>query len=363
MAKPKQRLLRFCAKATTLVLTVAGLALLLAPRAFRIQVLKLIVSPESTDPSDSLREGDDGEGESPEGDVYWAMRRGLQFGVPPTAYRAARVQKFRMEAASAMQLRSRALTGAPATDFTWDFIGPMPMLNNVPNFGGKQFKTDPLTNSQGRVTAVAADPTTPGRLFVGTAGGGVWMTTDGGNSFTPIFDDQPSLAIGAIVLDPDFDPSRIYVGTGDGNGSSDSYYGQGIFMSEDLGASWTELAPGTPTSPGPFDRMGIARLAIDSNSPPHLFAAVTGAVNDNRAGANFFEANPVNEGLWRSLDGGNTWTTHYSAATFGCQRAAAAIPALRTTWQSTPVTRTSFLPQSIPTTCFVPLTAATPGRG
>ena len=260
------------------------------------------------------------EGEWSQRDAYWARRRGLQFGVPHTGYRAATAQMSRMEAASAMLLRSRALTGgAPAIPFSWDFIGPLPMFKNQPNFASA-FTGAPLANSQGRVSALAADPTTPGRLFVGTAGGGVWMTTDGGNSFTPIFDGQPSLAIGAIALYPKTTPPTIFVGTGEGNGSSDSYYGQGIFMSVDLGASWTPLAPGT------FDRVGITRLAVDSNSPPHLFAAVTGANSANRADAGFFETNPANEGLWRSLDGGNTWT-QYSVSTFRCLKGSNPCPA------------------------------------
>jgi photosystem II stability/assembly factor-like uncharacterized protein len=259
--------------------------------------------------TESDQEGEP-EGEWYERDAYWAMRRGLQFGVPQTAYRAARSQMSRMEAAFAMRVRSRALTGAPAMPFSWDFIGPLPMLKNLPNFAGVLFTNAPMANSQGRVSAVAADPTTPGRLFVGTAGGGVWMTTDGGNSFTPILDDQPSLAIGAIVLDPDFNPPRIFVGTGEGNGG-DSYYGQGIFMSDDLGANWTQLSPGT------FDRVAFTKLAIDSNSPPHMFAAATGGNSLNRADSFFFETNPANEGLWRSLDGGNTWK-QYPASKFAC---------------------------------------------
>jgi hypothetical protein len=121
-----------------------------------------------------------------------------------------------------------------------------------------------MANSQGRVSAVAADPTTPGRLFVGAASGGVWMTTDGGNTFKPIFDTQPSLAIGAIALDSRTNPPTIFVATGEGNGS-DSYYGQGIFKSADLGANWTQLAPGILTA---WRSPGCNRL----EQPSHLFA-------------------------------------------------------------------------------------------
>ncbi len=303
MNKSPRKFLRLCANAVLLV-ALAGLVLVIGWRVFKVTQGDSAMAAGAS----PIEQGES-EGEPSERDAYWARRRGLQFGVPHTAYRAATAQMSHMEAASAMRLRSRALTGAPATPFSWDFIGPLPMLKNLPNFGGALFTNAPMANSQGRVSALAADPTTPGRLFVGTAGGGVWMTTDGGNSFKPIFDGQPSLAIGAIALDPDFNPPRIFVGTGEGNGG-DSYYGQGIFKSQNLGASWTQLAPGT------FDRAAFTRLAIDSNSPSHLFAAVTGAASLNRAEARFSETNPANEGLWRSLDGGNTWT-QYSGSTFG----------------------------------------------
>ena len=304
MNKSPRKFLRLCAHAA-LLLAIAGLVLVIGRGVFKVDPP---LSAMAAGPG-PIQKGES-EGEWSERDAYWAGRRGLQFGVPQTAYRAAAAQMSRMEAAFAAQLRSRAFTGAPAIPFSWDFIGPLPIFNNLPNFGGVLFTGAPLANSQGRVSAVAADPTTPGRLFVGTAGGGVWMTTDGGNSFTPIFDGQPSLAIGAIALYPKTTPPTIFVGTGEGNGG-DSYYGQGIFKSEDLGASWTPLAPGT------FDRVAFTRLAVDSNNPPHLFAAVTGADSLNRADALFVETNPANGGLWRSLDGGNTWT-QYPVATFDC---------------------------------------------
>jgi hypothetical protein len=236
-----------------------------------------------------------------ERDLYWASRRGLQFGVPTQAYASAVAQM------AAMQPQ-----GAPAgiaPNLSWDFPGPLPMLGDLPNFGGI-ITGPPLSNATGRVSALAVDPATPGRLFVGTAGGGVWMTNDGGASFKPIFDAQPSLAIGAIAINPKTTPVTIFVATGEGNGS-DSFYGQGIFKSADLGKTWIALSPGT------FNRAAFTKLAIDSNNPPHLFAAVTGASSLGRADPIFRESNPANAGLWRSTDGGTSWS-QYPAATFGC---------------------------------------------
>ncbi len=196
MNKSPRKFLRLCANAALLV-AVAGLVLVIGRRVFKAPRgdSALAAGPSPIEQAETS-------GESSARDEYWARRRGLQFGLPRSAYRAATAQMSRMEADFATRIRSRAFAGAPATDFSWDFLGPFPMLANLPNFGGVLFTHAPMANSQGRVSAVAADPTTPGRLFVGAASGGVWMTTDGGNTFKPIFDTQPSLAIGAIALDP-----------------------------------------------------------------------------------------------------------------------------------------------------------------
>ena len=316
MNKSLRKFVRLCANAVAVVLAVAGLALLMGPHAFNLPGSNLALAQGSAGSSNSFHEAED-EGEVSGREMYWASRRGLQFGVPKGAYRTATAQKSRMEAAAAMNVRGRALTGGSTPGLTWNFIGPLPILGGLPNFGGL-ITGAPLANSQGRVTAVAADPATPGRLFVGTAGGGVWMTNDGGNTFEPIFDDQPSLAIGSIALDPKTSPVTIYVATGEGNGS-DSYYGQGIFKSVNLGITWSQLGIGI------FDRVAFTRLAIDSNSPPHLFAAVTAANSLNRADANFRETDSANQGLWRSTDDGLTWE-QYGFSTFSCIRGVKANP-------------------------------------
>ena len=88
------------------------------------------------------------------------------------------------------------------------------------------------------------------------------MTNDGGNTFEPIFDDQPSLAIARSRLDPD-QPGNDLRRDREGNGS-DSYYGQGIFKSVNLGITWSQLGIGI------FDRVAFTRLAIDSNSPRRI---------------------------------------------------------------------------------------------
>ena len=240
---------------------------------------------------------------------HWFSRRGLQFGVPTGAYDRAAARRHVMEAAQAGRRHEQQPT--------WNFIGPQPMLNALSNFGGVIL---PIGNGDlgkfsatGRISAIATDPTTPGRLFVGGANGGVWMSTDGGSTFTPIGDALPTQAIGALVLDPvNTSPPTIYVATGEAHNSGDSYYGQGIFQSTDLGATWTPLSPGT------FDRAAFAQLAIDtSQNPPILFAATGSGVSGGRANPTFVASDRTKNGLWKSTDGGNSWT-QYSAATFRC---------------------------------------------
>ncbi len=167
MNKSPRKFLRLCANAVLLV-AVAGLVLVIGRRFFKVAQGDSALA-ESQSP---IVQGES-EGEEFERDAYWGPAAGpgsLACRRRPTARRWA--QMSRMEAAATTQLRGRALTGAPAMPFSWNFIGPLPMLKNLPNFGGALFTNAPMANSQGRVSAVAADPTTLGRLFVGTVHGG-----------------------------------------------------------------------------------------------------------------------------------------------------------------------------------------------
>ncbi|MBI4491752.1 MAG: hypothetical protein HY690_03055, partial [Chloroflexi bacterium] len=168
-------------------------------------------------------------------------------------------------------------TAATASEGPWTLLGPEPIGSGVSGWASGE-----LPNS-GRVTAVAVvDANT---VYIGAASGGVWKTTDGGTTWTPLTDTQPSLAIGALALDPT-NPSVVYAGLGEQNNSGDSYYGFGVLKSTDAGASWT-LA-----NPAIFSRQRIGRIAVDSNSPSTVYAAT-----DN--------------GIARSTDGGATWATTY----------------------------------------------------
>ena len=199
----------------------------------------------------------------------------------------------------------------PAVSLAWSALGPLPLLDEIPNFGG--VPTGPaLAAVTGRVTAVVTDSTVSGRMFVGTGDGGVWMRANASAAFTPIFDLEPTLSVGALALDTTTSPNpTLYVGSGEGNGSSDSYYGEGVFVSSDLGNTWTQLGASQ------FSHASIASLAIDvTQTPRTIYAAVTYGSSANRADASWVEGDFSQNGLWRSPDGGESWIS-YPAGTFG----------------------------------------------
>jgi photosystem II stability/assembly factor-like uncharacterized protein len=178
-----------------------------------------------------------------------------------------------------------------AVRHTWKPIGPEPT---------NTLATDPVVS--GRVSALAVDPRDNNIVYLGAAQGGVWKTTDGGENWSPLTDDQASLAVGSIALDPS-DPDTVYVGTGEENFSLDSYYGAGILKSSDGGATWEHL-PGPFV--GPFDSSSffgggahIGALAVHPTNGHVLLAAT----QVRFAG-----------GIYRSTDGGTTWTQVLSGA-------------------------------------------------
>ncbi|MCY4628270.1 MAG: sialidase, partial [Acidobacteria bacterium] len=89
-----------------------------------------------------------------------------------------------------------------------------------------------------RVSAVYGIPGDPNTYYFGAASGGVFKTTDGGIHWTPVFDDQPVLSVGAIAVST-ADPNVVWVGTGEAHIRSNVSLGNGVYRSTDAGESWT----------------------------------------------------------------------------------------------------------------------------
>src|SRR5205085_10877250 len=156
--------------------------------------------------------------------------------------------------------------------------------------------------ASGRVSALAIDPRNNNVVYAGGAVGGVWKTTNGGTTWTPLTDTQASLAIGSIVLAPS-NPDVIYVGTGESN-FSESYYGAGVLKSTDAGATWTQLAGPFVGPFGATQSIGdggaeIGGLAVSPTNPNLVLAAVMKTVNSSAFS---------DSGIYRTTDGGQNWT-------------------------------------------------------
>ncbi|HTW85959.1 MAG TPA: hypothetical protein VMD91_17950 [Candidatus Sulfotelmatobacter sp.] len=141
----------------------------------------------------------------------------------------------------------------------------------------------------GRVATVAGTDADPALFFAGAAGGGVWKSTDGGAAWQPVFDAAGSQSIGAIAIAPG-DPKDVWVGTGEAWPRNDVLAGDGIYHSSDGGKTWTRRG---------LERTSqIARILIDPRDPRQLVVAALGDP---------FRPNPE-RGIFRSTDGGATWT-------------------------------------------------------
>jgi photosystem II stability/assembly factor-like uncharacterized protein len=141
----------------------------------------------------------------------------------------------------------------------------------------------------GRTVGATGVPGQPNVFYIGVNNGGVWKTNDYGRTWWPIFDDQPTGSIGALAVAPS-NPDIIYVGSGEGLQRPDLSTGDGIYKSTDGGKTWQHL--------GLRDGQQIGAIIVDPRDPNRVFAAVLG----HPYGPN------QERGVFRSTDGGRTWT-------------------------------------------------------
>lgn len=126
-------------------------------------------------------------------------------------------------------------------------------------------------------------------FYFGAVGGGVWKTENAGVTWRPVMDAQPVASIGALAVAPS-DPSTVYAGSGEADMRSDITHGNGVYRSIDAGASWTHV--------GLDDSRQIGRILIAPHDPKTLLVAALGHAYGPSA----------MRGVYRSIDGGATWT-------------------------------------------------------
>src|ERR1700731_393592 len=119
----------------------------------------------------------------------------------------------------------------------------------------------------GRTVAITGVPHQPNVFYIAAVNGGVWKSTDTGNTWQPIFDGQASGSVGAIVVVPS-DPNVIYVGSGEGLERPALSTGDGVYKSTDAGKTWTHL--------GLTDAQQITAILVDPKDANRLFVAVQG---------------------------------------------------------------------------------------
>ncbi len=140
----------------------------------------------------------------------------------------------------------------------------------------------------GRIDDIAVSESNPNIIYLGYAVGGVWKSENNGTTFTPVFDEQPVASIGDIAIHPK-NPDIVYVGTGEANNRQTSSFGDGIYKTTDGGKTWQNI--------GLRETQTIARIVIDPRNPDVVYVASPG---------HLFGPN-AERGIYKSTDGGKTW--------------------------------------------------------
>lgn len=186
----------------------------------------------------------------------------------------------------------------------WAALGPQPITSG-------QTVGTPRVAVSGRVSAIALDPRYDGvnnqTIYLGGAQGGVWKSTDNGRNWTPLTDNQNSLATGAIAVDPR-NPDVIYVGTGEGSRCALCYYGAGLLKSIDGGQTWAVIGgPAAANTNQPaFLNAAFTRIVIDPGDSNTIYVATTFGATAT-ANSNATQVNVGQVGVWKSTDAGQTW--------------------------------------------------------
>ncbi len=147
----------------------------------------------------------------------------------------------------------------------------------------------------GRVRAIAVHPTDPLTVYIGAASGGLWKTTDGGATWIDIGHNLEAVSFGAIAIDPG-NPEIVYAGSGECNllESFNNYPGNGLYKSTDGGQNWSIIT----------EDFGSVTFFSDLEVSPHNSNIIIASLG----GGNVYTGVALpNEGVWKSLDGGNSW--------------------------------------------------------
>ena len=162
-------------------------------------------------------------------------------------------------------------------EFVWRSIGPANMSGRIDD-----------------IEAVVGDPST---IYLGFATGGIWKSTNMGTSWDPIFDTYPVSSIGDIAIAPS-NPGILYIGSGESNNRQSTTRGDGVYKSTDGGETFVNV--------GLENSHHISRVLVDPNDADVVYVAAMGPLWDGGG----------DRGLFKSVDGGRTWTNTKSINEF-----------------------------------------------
>jgi hypothetical protein len=151
------------------------------------------------------------------------------------------------------------------------------------------FRSIGPANMSGRVVDLAVVEAEPATFYVATATGGLWKTTDNGVTFEPVFEKQAVHSIGAVTVSQS-DPDIVWVGTGERANRQSSSWGDGVYKSTDAGRTWANM--------GLRESRHVGRIVLHPSNPDIVYVAAMG---------HLWGPNPE-RGLYKSVDGGKTWT-------------------------------------------------------
>jgi hypothetical protein len=252
---------------------------------------------------------------------------------PPGALRQALRQTLALR---------RSSTDRETATITWNRLGPNPITPITPTAAGAGYPP-----AAGRVSAIAPAPSNYNIVYLGGANGGIWKSIDGGTNWAPLWPNPNSTAatfsIGSIVVNPT-NANDVWVGTGEPNGSGDTYYGNGLYHSINGGGSWFRVDtakqfqgcfissvnfvstsmvnaavlefPGVRNPACAQAKRGVWHITNAASTTPTLVhETLTGSLDQAPNNFTSVPAFPKTiyaalyyEGVWRSLDGGATWT-------------------------------------------------------
>ena len=242
----------------------------------------------------------------------WFFRGRLVHGKASAELRRRAYQAkilMRSQRAAALGKASRADGAVSLSVGSWIPLGPMPLASDATGNGTQDYH-----QVSGRATAVAIDPADPSgnTVYIGGAQSGIWKSTNAANSapdgvmWTPVTDDQATLSIGAITIQPgNTDPAKsvILAATGEADNSADSYFGLGILRSADGGTTWTLITRAGTLS---FSGLGGTRMAFSTAAGQTNTVVAAMATTSEGVNAGAVSANTA-RGLYTSLDAGLTW--------------------------------------------------------